>query len=102
MPRILRSKPVLFAGGAALVNKIAKSRRAERRKSRTSKLLSGLLLAGVTGGAIKYFKDPILGTKRREKVLGLIGRSKSNGDDWQPVHRQPDITIPESTPTPTV
>jgi len=102
MTRILRSKPVLFVGGAALVNKVAKARSRKRRKSLVSKLLSGLLVTGATSATVKYFKDPILGQKRRQKVLGLMGRSNGGADEWQPTQRQPEIAIPESTPTPSV
>ncbi len=80
MRKILRSKPVLLIGGAALARKIANRSKMSRKKKGAGKKAAGFALTAAGGAAFRYFTDSISGPRRREKIKRLMG--KGGAPDW--------------------
>lgn len=103
MPKIIRSKPVVLAGGAALVNEILKRKNRKKNRRRTfgtvAGITGGLLVAGLV---TKYFTDPVMGQQRRKNLVHKLpgkrdGEPQSNGE-WT-AERPSSISIPSGTPS---
>lgn len=94
--KLLKSKPVIIAGTATLANKLMQKTKSgrKRRRSKTVSLATTALLVGSAVAAIRWFTDPILGESRRRMIKGKVQPQSHNG-------QAPEITIPESEPTPT-
>lgn len=103
MRKIIRSKPVVLAGGAALVNEILKRKNRKKNRRRTFGTV-----AGVTGGVLvaglitKFFTDPVMGQQRRKNLLHKLpgkglGEPQTNGE-WN-AERPSSISIPSETPS---
>lgn len=97
MPKVLRSKPVLLVGAAAILKKVRSQAAQRRRKSRGRKIFGVLGATGVFG-LVKYFTNPLEGKRRREKVRGLVTRRDDFEQDWQPMGSHSEIKVPETTP----
>jgi|GEM_PF-4526536 len=77
MAKILRNKPLLVLGSGAVAKKmINRAKARKRRKAKVGQTLAGVVAAGATGGAIKYFGDSVRGPRRRHKITKLVGRGK--------------------------
>lgn len=95
MTKLLRSKPVLIAGAVAIGKKIASATNTKKtkRQKRVKFLSTAAIIAIGSFVATKLLASESI----RQKITGLFGKGDDQLDDWQPIHRQPDITLPESS-----